>query len=42
LSETSGQRQQVLLDFSEQHEFADSLFELPKDYRIANPKPLLQ
>ena len=42
LSETSGQRQQVLLDFSEQHEFADSLFELPKDYRIADPKPLLQ
>jgi hypothetical protein len=42
LSETSGQRQQVLLDFSEQHDFAGALFELPKDYRIANPKPLLQ
>jgi hypothetical protein len=42
LSEKSGQRQQVLLDFSEQTDFADALFKLPKDYRIANPKPLLQ
>gem|GEM_PF-5694664 len=29
------------LDY-EQHVFADCLFESPKDYRIADTKPLLQ